>query len=270
MSTNRIRTLGLALVAVFALGAVVVSAAEAGEYGQCVKLTEKTGGYTNEGCTTKSATKKGEFEWKAGASAHPNYTSTTGVAKLVSAAGTVECKKSTDKGKVTGVKTDTDTVTFEECKSEGVSCQKSGTVEKPAPAGIIVTNLLDTELIDHGEKGRSGLEPKEGEVWTQFVSSEHEPYQAEFECGGAGTGRGILFRVKGSLSAVTTVVNKMETTFTLKFAEKKGEQDLELEKSTNGGTSWTTAIPSEEITEATVTNEETAPGVFEKTEIKAI
>jgi len=259
MRSIRVRTLGLALVAVFALGAIVASAAEAGEYGRCLKASPaKTGKYTTAACTTENAKHEGEWEWHAGPGPKPKYTSKTAVAKLVSASGTVECETSTDKGEITSVTKDTDKVTFAKCKAvaSGLSCQNFGTVEKPKPAGIIETYLLDTELIDHGTKGLSGLEPKEGEVWTQFVSSEHEPYQAEFECAGAGTGRGIRFRVSGSVSAVTTPVNKMTTTFTLTFAAKKGEQDLKLEESTNEGVTWKAAIPAEEITVATVTTEE--------------
>jgi hypothetical protein len=65
---RRIRIVGLCLVASFAFGALVASAAQAAEpeWGRCV--AQKKGEYTEGNCKTKSAkAHKGKFEWKAGA-----------------------------------------------------------------------------------------------------------------------------------------------------------------------------------------------------------
>ena len=62
---KRIRVIGLALVAVFAVTAIAAASASAepqGEFGRCVA---KTGGkYANSGCTTAST--KGKYEWVPG------------------------------------------------------------------------------------------------------------------------------------------------------------------------------------------------------------
>jgi hypothetical protein len=253
VAMKKLRIIGMAFVVALALSAIVASTAMAGEYGRCVKLETSTGRYENAGCTTKSGSHTGKYEWHAGPGAKPGYISATGVAKLKSAGGEIECKASTDAGKITGATTDTDTITFTGCVliATAGKCHSAGQA-----AGTIKTNLLDTSLLDHGTKGLSGLEPKEDEVWTQFVSSENEPYQAQFECE-----PGILFRVSGSLSCNTTPVNVMTTTLSLtceEAAKKLGEQDLITEISEDGGAEWSAGAPSEEIIpgKATVTPEE--------------
>ena len=57
---------------------------------------------------------------------------------------------------------DKDTFTFMGCKLKPFElvCTSYGAKE-----GEIVTNELASQLIDHGEKGLSGKEPAEGEVW---------------------------------------------------------------------------------------------------------
>jgi hypothetical protein len=252
---KRIRIIGLALVAVFAFSAVVAAAAQAGEYGRCAKVAkiEKKyhGKYEDKNCTEANPTIEGKYEWAPGPGPEPGYTSTTKVAILKSAAGNIVCKKSTDTGEITGVKSDVDTVTFTSCVLEATkgACTSAGEV-----AGTIKTNLLDTTLIDHGEKGLSGLEPAEGEAWTEYSVSSG--YQAEFTCE-----PGILFRISGSLSGVTSPLNEMVKKLTTVFSATGGEQDLITEFSLDGGAEWT-AVPSEEITEGSATFEE-------KSEIKA-
>jgi hypothetical protein len=239
---KRIRMMGLALVAVFAFSAMVASAAQAGEYGTCVKTVKVnkkyTGNYTDANCTVVNAKHEGEYEWApTPVGSHIKTTDTSTTATLKSALGSVVCKKSKSTGEITGPKTDTEIVTFETCETSKKKCTSVQAGEK---VGNITTYLLDTSLIDHGEKGLSGKEPVEGEVWTQFVSSEHEPYQAQFTCVGVPG----VFEVSGSLSGVNTInVNKMSTTGTVTFTEKGGEQDLILTDTALGFTG-----PSEEIT----------------------
>ena len=63
------KAIGVCLVAVFATSAVTVASAsaEAPEYGRCVKVAKPyNGGFTNSGCTTKSETKTGKYEWYPG------------------------------------------------------------------------------------------------------------------------------------------------------------------------------------------------------------
>ena len=129
-------------------------------------------------------------------------------------------------------------------RGRGGACTTEG-----QSSGTIKTHLLDTLLIDHGEKGLSGLEPAVGEVWNQFVSSEGEPYQAEFTCSG------VKFRVSGSLSCRIEPVNVMTTSFTLTCEAGVAEQDLITEY--NAGAGWSAPEASvETIKEGKITTKE--------------
>jgi hypothetical protein len=74
---KRIHIVGLCLVAVFAISAMASSAAFAGEYGQCLKISPVTGKalkntkYKDENCTIKESVSDpdGKYEWYPGAPA---------------------------------------------------------------------------------------------------------------------------------------------------------------------------------------------------------
>ncbi len=241
---KRIGIVGLCLATAFVLTAVIASAAQAGEYGRCVKAKE--GRYTNAGCTEESVTKEGDYEWVPGPGPRPKDTGKTGVATLTGAAGVIECKKSTSTGEITGVKSDKELFTFSKCTTKGAPCTTiriTGVSEKgeaiwteTTPAGSIETFPLNTTLIDHGEKFvqltaegefEKFVEPAEGEAWTLFTSSEEgeeNPYkglQAVYECKEVAR----IF-TGGELAGVTTPVNAMETSLTTTFEEGRGLQDL--------------------------------------------
>ncbi|MGP0102217.1 MAG: hypothetical protein ACLPUT_11440 [Solirubrobacteraceae bacterium] len=230
---KRIGIVGLCLAAMFALSAMGASSAFAGEYGVCAKAAKSgkkyTGKYLDKNCT-KAATegeiaegKKNKYEWDpypGPAGTKWTYTSKSKTAILEGAAGDITCKASTDAGEVTGVKSDVDTTTFTGCilSVTKESCQNTAT------AGTIVTTHNVTTLIDHGETGDSGKEPKEGEVWTQYTgegTTGPEGTLASWECSG------IPFTTNGSLSGVTTEdVNVMSTKSKTTFNKEVGEQDL--------------------------------------------
>ena len=178
------------------------------------------------------------------------YTSKTGVATLTGATGVIECKKSTDSGAITSPFTDTDKVKFETCTTKGVKCTTAEYDEvtkewkEHGTVGDIETFLLDTTLIDHGtplpqysnteppgDPSAPLVEPKEGEAWTLFESSEKAPYgeqgspffniQAAYICKGVAE-----LQTTGLLAGVTTPVNTMEATLTTTFEAGKGLQDL--------------------------------------------
>ncbi len=249
---KRIGIVGLCLAAMFALSAMGASSAFAGEYGVCAKAGKEgkkyTGKYLDKNCT-KAATegeitegKKNKYEWvpyPGPAGTKWGYTSKTKTATLKGSAGNITCKASTDVGKVTGVKTDEDQVSFTGCvlSVTNESCQNT------ANKGEIKTFDLETRLIDNGEKGPSGGEPKSGEVWTEFVSKTGPSgNQAEWECSG------IPFATFGTLSGVDSGnVNAMESKGKTTFAEGQGEQDLET-TFFNPFTSKVETGPSAEIT----------------------
>lgn len=245
------------------------------EYGRCVE--QKKAQYEDPNCTTKSAKpNRGSYEWKPGpapscvaqkkgeyteaacntkaAKAHkgsfekapgPGYSSTTGAVTLEMPEPVV-CASSTAAGEVTGVRTGVDRITFTGCEKSGKKCTSEGANSTPSgQAGVIVTNLLDTRLL-----GPVFL----NQVWTEFTSSQHEPYAMEFGC------EGQLFRSKGSLAgAQSGDVNLMSTASatTISAAEvtnDTGEQALVTELSENGGTSWGAAEPSSELDESSNTS----------------
>jgi hypothetical protein len=112
---------------------------------------------------------------------------------------------------------------------------------KYTPSGITMVSV--TQLIDHGERGPSGLEPAEGEVWNSFApdpASPLYPYQAMFICE-----PGVIFRLGGTVSALVTPVSaKASTKGVETFGEGKGEQDLVTEFSENGGETWEPTGPN--------------------------
>ncbi len=209
-------------------------------------VAKKKGEYTNSECTTKSVkAKKGRFEKEPG----PGYTSTTGTVTLASSAlgSSVVCAGGTGTGEITGPQTGVETITFTGCEMSGKPCMSEGPDSAPShAAGVIITNLLDTRLVG----------PVSGQVWTELVSSGHEPYLVEFGC------KGPLFRAIGSLSGVQAGdVNAPSFTSTTTFAIGEGEQALYTELSDTGGTSWVGPDPSTGVTVAINTG-------ASKTEIK--
>ena len=285
---KRIRIVGLCLVAVFALTAVIASSAQAGKYYKCsavkkgfysesgcktrdekkgkpkghFELTEfktcvavKKGFYSESGCKTldeKKGKPKGHFEKVAPIA----FTDTTGEAKLATPAfgeNDVECTASTSEGTITGPQTGTDSVSFTGCTLEKHSCESVDLFGNGTPsgkAGVIDTNLLDTKLVDHGEKagGYEHKEPATGEVWNEVISSEHEPYSSEFICNGE-----IILRTHGSVSGVASPVNAApSTTGEVKFAVGEGEQAL-LTEVFNGTEFFPSGgAPSSEETTSTI------------------
>ncbi len=257
-----------------------VTVPQTAEYGQCV--AQKKGEYTEADCKSKSAkAKKGKFEWKPGPAPScvaqkkgeytssscttkspkakkgkyekapgPGYIATTGVVTLEVSGGArkVVCEASTASGEVTGSKTGVQRITFTGCESSGKDCQSEGPHSTPSDKpGVIVTNLLDTKLVD----------PAAGKVWTQLSSAEHEPYLLEFGCGGSE------LRMLGLLSGVQGGdINVSSLTSTTTFATGEGEQALYSELSENSGASWAGPDPTSALTTATNT-------AASKTEIKA-
>ncbi len=234
---RRIGIIGLCLAAAVALGALAASSAVAGEYGDCARATKVDkkylGHYANKECTKHATTaeeeagKTNKYEWVSAAGT--KYTDTTKTASWSSAGGGMTCASSTSSGEITGWMTGTDQILLKRCELNiiGPMCSSAGKGEEE-----IETFPLKTYLLDHGSKGASGLEPKEGEVWTEVLAepgnpkgigaeNSDEPLDVEFLCT-----PGVLFEMSGTLSAVTTPVNKMDDKFTDVFGAGKGEQDL--------------------------------------------
>jgi hypothetical protein len=205
----------MALVAVFAMGAIASASASAQTSlplfttGKCITAVPPgTGLYSNSTCTTLQGMHAGNFELEAVATG-TKYTSKSGVATLEGVSGSkIVCKKSTDKGEISCYKTDKDTVTFMECEEpvHAVSCQNHG-----AAAGVIETSELETEL------GYINKAKKEVGVSFKGLGPEHNAHgktSAAFECGGGGLGPNTIY-VTGSVIGQITPVNVLTKEFTL-------------------------------------------------------
>jgi hypothetical protein len=253
---RNVKTLMVALVAVFAFSAVAASAASATapEFTvACHKVTAGTGG----AYPTKAACEKGEKMGESPEEWLPNkFTSESGKGKLVSKNGSneVECTSDTNVGEIRAPKEGVVTVTFKGCFTEGApadTCQ-SGTV-----AGEVVTNLLKFTLgfIDESKVAttKTGLLLKPAEEGGLF---------AKFQCKVAGKERPV--EAKGSVIGEITPKEAITTKFELKLeaganrGEEKftelGGKKAKLESSLNGGVFEET---SEETTDKLVTAEAT-------------
>lgn len=187
----RLRMLGLALVAVFALSAVAVASASAAlpelvnKEGKEIKAGKR--GFTSEGTGGPYV-----LETKSG--------------------NKIECSTLSNTGKVTGLKTDTVKVLFDGCKSVLLDEPCTSTVPKGKEEGDIETTELASELVYINKaKKEVGivLKPKGTANFTTF------------ECSG------IKIEVKGSVIGVITPINKLVTPpakFTLAFTQEKGVQ----------------------------------------------
>lgn len=200
---NRIRIVGLCLIAVFAITAVAAGTASASfpEYKTCVKAAVKEKGtFNDKNCSipSKGVAKAKEGGYELGpfsAAKKKAFTGKAGVSTLFSyipsneatfwtggtVVGTVTCKSAKSAGEVTGPKTSTVTVEFKTCATEGKKCTSPA-----AKAGTIKTNKLTATLgfIEGGvgseiEGGASGV-----------------TNQAEFNCEGTAiTTNGTLIGV---------------------------------------------------------------------------
>ncbi len=245
---RRVGIAGACLTATLAFGAMIASAAYAGEAGVCIKLAPVEGKYhgrfLEKDCLKEasgkqqSEGKKNKFEWESAAG--EKFTGKSESVRLASASGDIYCKESASAGEWTGWQTGTDTITFKECTlSVPAGCTSE---QEGEPVHDITTSQLDTYLIDHGTKGPSGLEPKEGEVWQEYQSPTGPAgYQFTFVCE-----PGVLFRVSGTLSGVISPVNAMESKLTTTFGTGKGEQGLINEFSLDGGIEWENSGPNVE------------------------
>ncbi len=251
---KRIGIVGLSLVATFAFSAMAASSALAGLYITCVKAAKVgkvySGLYTNNNCSTMSATKEGKYE--AGSPKFPvKATGTTKEAVLSSAAGDIKCKKSKGTGSLLSATKDLEETIFETCILSLTNGKCTNLAGFTGSYSGKITAVSLTTLIDHGEKGPSGGEPAEGEVWNAFAPDPESalyPYQAVYICE-----PGVEFRTSGTTSAVATpVLGKPSPKGTLTFGAGKGEQDLVTEFSENGGETWESTGPNVETVTASI------------------
>lgn len=261
----RITRIGLALVAVLALGAITAGSAFAlPEYGRCVEKAG-TGKYKDSNCTQKAGSKaeekKYEFVKTIEKKGFTSLGTTPGVLQTVGGSE-VRCTGETANGEYV-VTTSTKAVKnvvvkFTGCELPllGVKCNTSG-----AGTGEITTNTLEGKLAYISKTSKTveqELKPAKTAPGKLFV---------KFECGGGavvievgqGTGKG-----GDCIYGPITPTNTMQTSATQTYSGSAGVQNpnklegstktCNLESRANGG-AWERATQS--IT-TTITGEEAA------------
>jgi hypothetical protein len=196
------------------------------EIGRCVKTEatkvgkEKTyhGRYEAKDCIEENPlppeSVNGQYEWLPGTGASSTFTTSSAKTTLTSVGGSsVTCSHSTGSGQYTGLKTATATITLTGCQlaASKQACQSSG-----AAAGEIVTSPLSGELgfIEDAYEG-DDLHVSVG------LDLEHAPTLLSAECGGEA------LSVGGSVIAPISSLDKMTSTFTLRFTAAGGKQKPE-------------------------------------------
>ncbi|HTZ64064.1 MAG TPA: hypothetical protein VMB51_08165 [Solirubrobacteraceae bacterium] len=214
-----VRLLGLAAAAVLAVGATVASSASAAppEYGRCVKVAkvEKkyNGSYTDKGCTKAATTKekeegkKNKYNWLPGG-VKLGQTSTGGKAVLQEVGKyAVGCDAESSTGEYFGTKEARKLfVTFTGCHVPPYICTSPGHAE-----GELVTKELEGRAVWKNEAKH--------EAALDLYPAHGEELFIKFSCGE------LTVKVRGSI-LVPITANKMASTFTLKYKQKKGFQEV--------------------------------------------
>jgi len=159
----RAKTLGLALVAVFAMGAVGVLSASAapgeknGPHWWVCKKSEK-GKFSNSECS-KEGTGWESKELLKGENRPIKFTS--GETKLITKAHTIVCKKDNGTGEIIGgwPGTDKAKIKFEECEEPALKCKVKNEGQKTE--GVIEV-AVNTELVYFTEKAGNEEKPPLG------------------------------------------------------------------------------------------------------------
>jgi hypothetical protein len=208
---KRMRILGLALVAVFALVAITAGAASAKpQWKACIKTEPKnTGNFTDKLCSIASEPGTGKYELVAGIGKGKGFKGKGGEASLhnvIPGKGDIKvtCLSFKDKGSVvapSGV--NKVTAEFKHCKSLGAPCKTEGGKKE-----VITTKSLAGEL---------GYMDKAHTAVGESLTSEEAPstgYSAEFECEGLAKVR-VHGSVIGTMSPFGVVTKESVSTFSV-------------------------------------------------------
>jgi hypothetical protein len=205
-----VATLAVALVT----GGIAAAGAwaSAPEYGRCEKAaksgTAYTGEFTNSGCTKKSETKTGKYEWHPGV-LKARQTSKGGKGILEEAGKySVGCESEESTGEYSGTKDVRHLIVkFKKCQAPGLVCTSEGH-EK----GELETVPLEGRVVWENEKEHKTALDLFPEGGGEFI---------EFNCGGT-----LTVAVRGSI-LVPVKADKMSSTVMLKYVGKKGIQKVQ-------------------------------------------
>ena len=188
------------------------------ELGRCEKVPGKleaefNGGYDGSACIEENIKHTGQFEWVPGPGPEKKFTATSGGVTLETVGQSkVKCAASHAEGEYTATKTAAETVTLTGCKSASpkATCQSSG-----AAAGEITAPGLKLQLGFVKDAVQGG----------QLLLSvgwdlTHEPALISAECAGFQEG----LELSGSVIAPIGTVDKMTSSYTLKYSAMAGKQ----------------------------------------------
>jgi hypothetical protein len=217
---GNLRIMGISLVVVLTAAVLAsTAAAEAPEFGRCVKVAKGTGAFKSGNCTEMLA--GGNYEWMPGPGPNNKFTLADKEAATTTFETTrdnlMHCTGLSASGEYTGPKTVGNlNVILTGCKAPaagGLTCTTKGRA-----TGELVLNTLEGEL-GVIEKGETPVQNKVG--LDLFPVGNREGVVIAFECTPAAFAeyRGsVIIKVPTKASALTT---------TLKAIEKKGVQKPE-------------------------------------------
>jgi hypothetical protein len=245
---QRIRTVGLCLVAIVAMSMLVAAnaSAEGPEYRTCIKANPKnTGHYSDKACSAEEPQGKGTYErgaWNQGKGAafkgKNSGTARNTIVNPITGEGspgkieaTTECANEKLLGQVTGPKTSTWKTTFLRCKGNGTPCNTSG--QKP---GTILTDQLESTLVNL-EKGptpkRVGMRVKGEGPGGRLAQYECPELKTTIEVFGE-----VLAEVKGNLEVASKSTEIVAKEGPLALQSDLYEEEAQSEATGKGYFEW--------------------------------
>jgi len=203
-----VRTLALCVLAIFAMCAVTAACASAAlpELGRCEKVAKGTGEYKAATCTG-GIILTGSYDWHPGA-VKPMFVSGGGATTLETTGGVkIACKAVADEGSYGTPKAVSALIRFLGCEDTAIG----GPCENTSAGGEVVAFMA-------GEFGFITNTIKVVSVGLALAPRERITFRCQGPRGNAE------FALLGSVIARATPIDKMTSTFTLKYAASKGKQ----------------------------------------------
>jgi hypothetical protein len=207
--------MGLAVVALVALGIATTASAAPPEFGRCVAAIGKTGAYKGKNCTAPAGG-KGTYNWLPGPGPAPAF-SGTGEKVALETPGKLKliCGAATFDGAYSGPKTVLVTLDL-------IGCENTATKQKcqtmPVKEGEIEAEVEgELGFISGGAKPVVGLDLKP-------PASSSSSTVTTFQCGKPPEVLGVSAAVEGSVIGPIKPITHMTEEFKLSYAETNGVQ----------------------------------------------
>lgn len=227
---NRLRLIGLCIVAVVATSAVMTASASAvapePEYGRCIKKVKVDGsGFADSKCN-KGVASKAKYEWLPGAvkKGQTTLNTTGGTLETVNKLG-VHCTSETSTGEYLGSKEVKNIIVrFKGCQSVSFTCTSPG-----REVGELETKTLEGNVVIEKRFFKEGKEePNKNKVAFDLYPAGKTGLFIEFSCVDISA-----VKVEGSI-LVPVKANTMLTTGELKYSATRGKQKPEFYETPTG------------------------------------